>query len=68
MDAMLTRLADPYTRARIRQKLAEIGFTNFGRLESWADIRIANFADRGSGQDNRRPRPRARPGPARCGL
>ena len=42
MDAMLARLADSYTRARIRQKLAEIGFTNFGRLESWADIRIAN--------------------------
>src|SRR3954449_1634066 len=42
MDAMLARLADPYTRARIRQKLAEVGFTNFGRLESWADIRIAN--------------------------
>src|SRR5215469_16088389 len=41
MDAMLTRLADPYTRARIRQKLAETCFTNFGRLESWADIRIA---------------------------
>ena len=42
MEAMLARLADPYTRARIRQKLAEIGFTNFGRLKSWADIRIAN--------------------------
>ncbi len=42
MDAMLARLADPYIRARIRQKLAENGFTNFGRLESWADIRIAN--------------------------
>jgi N-acyl-D-aspartate/D-glutamate deacylase len=42
MDAMLARLADPYNRARIRQKLAETGFTNFGRLESWADIRIAN--------------------------
>src|SRR3954471_25031469 len=42
MDAMLARLAEPYTHARIRQKLAEIGFTNFGRLESWADIRIAN--------------------------
>src|SRR3954465_4914121 len=42
MEAMLARLADPYTRARIRQKLAEVGFTNFGRLESWADIRIAN--------------------------
>ncbi|MGD9616366.1 MAG: amidohydrolase family protein [Alphaproteobacteria bacterium] len=42
MEAMLARLADSYTRARIRQKLAEIGFTNFGRLQSWADIRIAN--------------------------
>src|SRR4051794_37388628 len=42
MDAMLVRLAEPYTRARIRQKLVESGFTNFGRLESWADIRIAN--------------------------
>src|SRR5215813_14103285 len=42
MDAMLARLADPYGRARIRQKLAEVGFTNFGRLDSWADIRIAN--------------------------
>src|SRR3954470_195713 len=42
MDAMLARLADSYVRTRIRQKLAEIGFTNFGRLESWADIRIAN--------------------------
>src|SRR5829696_5142215 len=42
MDAMLARLADSYTRARIRQKLVESGFTNFGRLQSWADIRIAN--------------------------
>ena len=42
MDAMLARLAEPYTRARIRQKLVESGFTNFGRLQSWADIRIAN--------------------------
>jgi N-acyl-D-amino-acid deacylase len=42
IEAMLARLADPYIRARIRQKLAEVGFTNFGRLESWADIRIAN--------------------------
>src|SRR3954468_6047454 len=37
MEPMLTRSADPYIRARIRQKLAELGFTNFGRLESWAD-------------------------------
>lgn len=42
MDAMLARLAEPYTRARIKQKLVEVGFTNFGRLSSWADIRIAN--------------------------
>ena len=39
---MLARVADPYTRTHIRQKLAEIGFTNFGWLQSWADIRIAN--------------------------
>jgi N-acyl-D-amino-acid deacylase len=41
MPAMLARLADPYTRSRIRQKLAEVGFNNFGQIESWADIRIA---------------------------
>lgn len=41
MAQMLGRLADPYVRARIRQKLAEVGFNNFGRIESWADIRIA---------------------------
>lgn len=42
MEAMLERLAEPYTRARIKQKLVEVGFTNFGRLRSWDDIRIAN--------------------------
>ncbi|MGE0725155.1 MAG: amidohydrolase family protein [Alphaproteobacteria bacterium] len=41
LEAMLARLADPYVRARIRQKLAEVGFNNFGQVESWADIRIA---------------------------
>lgn len=41
MAAMLKRLADPYTRSRIRQKIAEVGFNNFGQIESWADIRIA---------------------------
>ena len=35
MDAMLARLADPYSRSRVRQKIAEVGFNNFGRLESW---------------------------------
>jgi N-acyl-D-amino-acid deacylase len=38
---MLERLADPYVRSRIRQKIAEVGFNNFGQIESWADIRIA---------------------------
>jgi N-acyl-D-amino-acid deacylase len=41
MEAMLERLADPYSRSRVRQKIAEVGFNNFGRIESWADIRIA---------------------------
>ncbi len=41
MDEMLARLADPYSRSRVKQKIAEVGFNNFGRLESWADIRIA---------------------------
>jgi N-acyl-D-amino-acid deacylase len=41
MAAMLERLADPYVRARLRQKIAELGFNNFGRIDSWADIRIA---------------------------
>ena len=41
IPAMLERLADPYVRSRIRQKIAEVGFNNFGQIESWADIRIA---------------------------
>ena len=41
IPVMLKRLADPYVRSRIRQKIAEIGFNNFGQIESWADIRIA---------------------------
>ena len=41
VPAMLERLADPYVRSRIRQKIAEVGFNNFGQIESWADIRIA---------------------------
>ena len=41
MDAMLARLSDPYSRSRMRQKIAEVGFNNFGRHESWEDIRIA---------------------------
>ena len=38
---MLARLVDPYSRSRVRQKIAEVGFNNFGRLEFWEDIRIA---------------------------
>jgi N-acyl-D-amino-acid deacylase len=41
VPAMLERLADPYVRARIRQKIAEVGLNNFGKIDSWADIRIA---------------------------
>lgn len=41
LDAMLDRLADPQIRSRVRQKIAEVGFNNFGHIESWADIRIA---------------------------
>lgn len=41
MEAMLERLADPYARSRIRQKIAEVGFNNFGQIGSWADIRIS---------------------------
>ncbi|MFO1158936.1 MAG: D-aminoacylase [Reyranellaceae bacterium] len=41
MEAMLARLADGYVRSRIRQKIAEVGFNNFGQIESWADIRIS---------------------------
>ena len=33
VPAMLERLADPYVRSRIRQKIAEVGFNNFGQIE-----------------------------------
>ena len=42
IDAMLVRLTDPQVRSRVRQKIAEVGFNNFGHIESWDDIRIAN--------------------------
>ena len=41
MDEMLVKLKDPYTRSRVRQNFAEVGFNNFGRIRSWSDIRIA---------------------------
>jgi hypothetical protein len=63
MEVILTRLADPYTRARNRQKLAEVGFKNFGWLESWADIRIANSPTAEAGSPRRRgSRSAAEPG------
>ncbi|MEC8165041.1 MAG: hypothetical protein VX079_10795 [Pseudomonadota bacterium] len=41
MDAMLARLADPYSRSRVRQKIAEVDFNNYGLLVSSETIRIA---------------------------
>src|SRR5262249_37413008 len=41
IPATLELLADSYVRSRVRQKIAEVGFNNFGQIESWADIRIA---------------------------
>src|SRR3984893_19309985 len=52
IPAMLERLADPYVRSRIRQKIAEVGFHNFGQIESWADIRIA-ISPRGAAEPGR---------------
>jgi N-acyl-D-amino-acid deacylase len=52
MSATLERLADPYVRSRIRQKIAEVGFNNFGQIDSWADIRIA-ISPRGAAEPGR---------------
>jgi len=52
ISATLERLADPYVRSRIRQKIAEVGFNNFGQIESWADIRIA-ISPRGAAEPGR---------------
>jgi N-acyl-D-amino-acid deacylase len=41
MEAMLQRLAEPATRARIRQDIATHGLNNFGRIPSWDEVRIA---------------------------
>jgi len=41
MGRLLAPLVDSYSRSRVRQKIAEIGFNNFGKLESWEDIHIA---------------------------
>jgi N-acyl-D-amino-acid deacylase len=41
MEDMLQRLAEPATRARIRQDIAAQGLNNFGRIPSWDNVRIA---------------------------
>ena len=38
---MLARLAAPYSRSRVRQKIAEVDFNNYGLLGSSETIRIA---------------------------
>ena len=48
----MERLADPYVGSRIRQKIAEVGFNNFGQIDSWADIRIA-ISPRGAAEPGR---------------
>ncbi|MBI3325483.1 MAG: D-aminoacylase [Nitrospinae bacterium] len=41
MEAMLQRLGQPATRARIREDIAAQGLNNFGRIPSWDAVRIA---------------------------
>ncbi len=38
---MLERLRDPQVRQRMRGEIARDGFTNFGKLSSWDDIRVS---------------------------
>ena len=40
-DAMLARLAQPETRARIRTEIAEHGLNNWGRIPSWDAVQIS---------------------------
>jgi N-acyl-D-amino-acid deacylase len=39
--AMLQRLADPETRARIRDDIARDGLNNWGRIPSWESVQIS---------------------------
>jgi N-acyl-D-aspartate/D-glutamate deacylase len=41
MEAMLKRLKEPSTRARIRAEIAAQGLNNFGRIPSWDAVRVA---------------------------
>jgi N-acyl-D-amino-acid deacylase len=40
-EAMLARLAQPETRARIRNEIAEHGLNNWGRIPSWDAVQIS---------------------------
>src|ERR1700722_9579618 len=39
--AMLARLAEPQTRARIAQEIAESGLNNWGRIPSWDCVQVS---------------------------
>jgi N-acyl-D-amino-acid deacylase len=41
MDAMLERLGEASTRARLQSDVEANGLNNFGRIPSWDDVRIA---------------------------
>jgi N-acyl-D-amino-acid deacylase len=41
VEAMLTRLAEPEARARIREEIARDGLNNWGRIPSWDSVRIS---------------------------
>ena len=41
VEAMLERLQQPETRARIREDVARDGLNNWGRVESWDAVRIS---------------------------
>jgi N-acyl-D-amino-acid deacylase len=47
VDAMLERLAEPGTRARIRRDIEVHGLTSWGRIPSWEAVRIAISPHRG---------------------
>lgn len=40
-EAMLARLAQPDTRARLRREIAEHGLNNWGRIPSWDAVQIS---------------------------
>jgi N-acyl-D-amino-acid deacylase len=41
VEAMLTRLAEPATRAKIRDEIAERGLNNWGKIPSWDAVTIS---------------------------